>query len=539
MVKKLRFFLPLSILLAVSMLACSISVPSFRNKEVEGEPTRVEETLPVEEDEPTEVPAVELPAESEGDEDEDSTSNDLPSLNECETSTQGMAMREGEPLPPIDSMSCYSISLNIHPTGEIYSGLSRVHLLNQTGNTLEDLVFRLYPNLDGIYAGELAVLDVKVDGETVAFDYEGDDDSAIRIPLEVPLEPDEFVTVELSFEGSLPVDFQPVGGYGIFNMSTDPQEISLANWYPILAEYEYGDWDLRTISPVGDAVVSVSSFYDVSIRPPEGWEVAATGTMIEDTDDHVRFTSGPVRDFMLLASPDYELKTTSMDGITINHWSLKDITSDTSIALDVGKDSIRIFNDLFGMYPFAEVDIVDLPLQYAAGVEFPGIVLIEASLYEDGYFVYEVIAHEIAHQWWYSAIGNDVLEDPYQDEGLTTFSALLYLEDVSPDNFTQELDYYRFTVDSSPADGSAADVDQPVEAFEDRESEYSDVIYLRGALFFQDVREEIGDDAFFAALQDYYSNFKYGLVQPEVLLNLFEESCGCELDPLYEEYGIP
>ena len=51
------------------------------------------------------------------------------------------------------------------------------------------------------------------------------------------------------------------------------------------------------------------------------------------------------------------------------------------------------------------------------GMEYPQLIMtIPTPL---------VVAHEIAHQWWYGLVGNDQFEDPWIDEGFAQWSMFL------------------------------------------------------------------------------------------------------------------
>ena len=65
---------------------------------------------------------------------------------------------------------------------------------------------------------------------------------------------------------------------------------------------------------------------------------------------------------------------------------------------------------------------------------------------------------------------------------------------------------------------------------------YSPIVYNKGALFFKSVREEIGDEAFFGALTQYYRANRYQIGEPHELLSAFEESASRELDGLYQTW---
>jgi len=180
-------------------------------------------------------------------------------------------------------------------------------------------------------------------------------------------------------------------------------------------------------------------------------------------------------------------------------------------------------------------------LQNAAGVEYPGLIMIGADLYT-GDSVLDVlpvaVAHEVAHQWWYGVVGNDVLQSPWQDEGLTTFSSTLYFEENVPPFYEGLLNYYRQRLEDYLAAEGDEPIAQPVGAFRGRGSAYGAIVYTKGALFFEELRHEIGDDAFFGALQAYYADNAYRLTDPPELLNAFEATCACDLEAFYEEWGV-
>jgi aminopeptidase N len=53
-----------------------------------------------------------------------------------------------------------------------------------------------------------------------------------------------------------------------------------------------------------------------------------------------------------------------------------------------------------------------------------------------------------------------------------------------------------------------------------------------------DLREKVGDEVFFEALQSYYAENRFGVAPPQALLGSFEEACACSLDEFYAEWGV-
>jgi Peptidase family M1 domain len=445
-------------------------------------------------------------------------------------------------------LPCYILTLDLDPDNLNYTGTAMVSLTNNSDAPIPDLVFRTYPNSDVIYGGSLTIDSAAVNENPAAGEAFLDDMTAYRIPLNNPLPPGESLEVDLSFSGQIPQDYAGLPDvYGIFNYDPANQFISLANWYPILAQRRDGDWIAELVVGTGDAVVSETALYLVEVTAPDDWKVVTTGSevgQVEGTRNGSLYASGPVRDFMVLASPNISEEQLEVEGTTIRHWGLPDGKGRWQEALQDAQDSLTVYNEDFGAYPYAELDVIAAPMKNALGVEYPGVFLVGESLYQPDparpYLMGIVVAHEAAHQWWYGVVGNDVLEDPWQDEGLTSFSSTLFLEAYQPSYYEGTLQAYRDTVseieDQYPSDELA--VSRSVSSFQNNETIYSPVVYQKGALFFQALREKLGDEVFLSALKAYFSANRYRLASPEDLLDSFEAACGCDLQGLYQDWGV-
>ena len=248
-----------------------------------------------------------------------------------------------------------------------------------------------------------------------------------------------------------------------------------------------------------------------------------------------------MRDFFIIASPDFEVKSQVVDGTKVNSYYLPGQEPGGTYGLEVASKAVEAYNEDFGAYPYTELDVVDAPMRNAGGVEFPGIVLIESSRYDDpeGPVFINTVAHEVAHQWWYNVVGNDVIEEPWLDEGLTTFSAGLYFEAAyGSEGYQGVAEYWQQYYGKAVQAGKDDAVTRSLTYFEESADPgmYGPIVYGKGALFFYELRKEIGDKAFFAGLQAYYRQLKYQIATGEDLLAIFEESAGRQLDAFYQEW---
>lgn len=449
-------------------------------------------------------------------------------------------------LDELGSATHYLIDLQVDYDAKAFEGRARVDYTNSEKLSLDRLYFRLLPNGQKSYGnGSLQVNSVTVNGDLVEPRY-SNSDTVMELPLAVPVAISESLLIEMDFAGKVPVEFGGEGeseGYGIYNYSQGV--LSLSGWYPILAVYDQDGWNLDPVSIIGDSVYSDTAFYTVDVTTDKNLRLAATGEEIEQeelgNDTRTRFASGPVRDFFLIMSPDFQVTTQDVDGVKVNSYYLPEHAEGGQAALDVTSRSLEIYNQRFGEYPFAELDVVEAPMRYALGVEFPSIFLVASELYaepaQDSFIV--ATAHEVAHQWWYSVVGNDVFDEPWLDESLATYSSSLYYQEaLGQAAYRSFTNYWNERLSSLRQDGLDDQVTQSLGYFEALENSrvYGTVVYTKGALFLGALREEIGDEAFFDALQNYYQRYKYQIAETDDLLAEFELSAGRQLDEFYQDW---
>ena len=440
----------------------------------------------------------------------------------------------------------YTLDLAIDYEAHSFQGHERLDYTNAEDVGLDKLYLRLLPNGGKSYGdGSLSASNVTLGGQPANARLSLAD-SVLEVDLPQKLAPGEGVQIEMTFRGDAPADFGGGNGdtgYGIYNFSQGV--LALANWYPILAVYDDQGWNLDPVSDMGDSVYSDSAYYDVQLTLDASLVAATSGALVERQESggmaRLHFEGGPMRDFFLVASPDFKMESQIVDGIQVNSYYLPGYEAAGAKALEVTSDSLRIYNQYFGEYPYTELDAVQAPMRYALGVEYPGIFLVGSSLYDwpDKAEFEVTTAHETAHQWWYNVVGNDVFDDPWMDEALATYSSGVYYEQEKGEAALQGLtQYWQDRYERAVSDGKDDLITESLAHFEssDVAGDYGGVVYNKGALFFQALRDRIGDEAFFSALQNYYQDYKFEIASPQDLLKTFEDASGQDLEAFYQEW---
>ena len=413
---------------------------------------------------------------------------------------------------------------------------------------MEDLPFRLFANGPAADHDAQIVSNVQVDGEEVDATLSVLD-SVLTVPFGSPVGDGESVEVSMEFAAFLPID--STDHYGIFGYETDSGTWALAHWYPVVAGWDPSSGFLLDPPSVnGDPIFTDTALYDVTIATEPGWQVVTTGvefgetTITGDDMEARRFVSGPARDFTIVADEDFEVATTTVDGITVNSWFNPGQERVGHAIADYGAQAVKIFSDLLWPYPFVEMDLVPVNMSGAAGCEFSQLIYMGADYYTDDPDLTVpnsldfTVAHEVVHQWFYGLVGNNQYAHAFIDEGITNYlSGQVYFElqygpDEAADIFERHIVRpYEATVDS----GGDVVVDQPTDGFPGGR-DYVFAAYSKSPLGFAAIRQAIGDDAFFGALAAYVDQFVFLVAEPDQFLDAFQDASGQDLARLWSEW---
>ena len=467
-------------------------------------------------------------------------------LSEGIKGTQSQALLDEKSDPEdLPDLPYYQITVNVDPVESEFTGEMELEYQNLENIKLSELNFRLFPNGGKSYGrGTLHVNQVYGPDE-IPLEYKLSlGDTVLSVLLPESIDPGESLKVRINFEGKIPTENDDPG-YGLY--SSRENVIALSGWYPILAVYDDEGWNLDPVSGIGDSVYSDAAYYDVRVTIPEKYKIAATGNLInsellESENVQNRYISGPARDFFLILSSKFLTVTRKIDGTIVTVYYRSGQKEGAEKAAEVASDSIEVFNKRFGIYPYQELDLVAAPLNYAAGIEFPGVILVESDYFNsaDELFFQIVTAHEVAHQWFYNLVGSDVIDEPWLDEALVTYASNLYFEEIyGRELYNDLIAYYEEVVAEAEENGFEEQITRSLGYFESTEqgrAAYSPMVYSKGALFFHELREQMGDESFFQAIQNYFRMNQYGIGTPEELLGSFLDFADRDLNPLFLEW---
>lgn len=454
----------------------------------------------------------------------------------------------------IEKENLYEIYAVFNDETKTLACSQKVEYVNTSDNALNEICFFLYANsfregqkvvsdayFDRTYPskqksfGEIEIFSAKINDISADFEI-CEDGNILTVKLSKILYPNEKVEIYLEYNVKL-ANIRHRLGYG-------NNTINFGNFFPIICVYENG-FVKNEFSMYGDPFYSEVSNFVVEINYPNKFLLASSGNILETKEDNENqernisvCRAERVRDFCFVLSDRFEKRTEIVDDIEVNYYFYDDEFSNEHLKTAV--KAVQTFGNLFGKYPYSQLSVVKADFCFG-GMEYPNLVLIADDISKDD--VDYVIAHEIAHQWWYGVVGNNQFENAWVDEGLTEFSTALFFENNAEygieyekimsgatENYKNFLRIYKEIYDDFDES-----IDRNINSFR-TEPEYVNHTYTKGMLMFDSLRKMLGDRKFFKVLKEYYKDFSFENSSSEKLVQSFSEHSHINLEKFFEAW---
>lgn len=453
------------------------------------------------------------------------------------------------------NLTTYAISAELDDELKQISGTEEIDYVNNTGEDLEFICLHLYPRAfrkdalikpytalnvatcfpKGLSFGDISILEVKVDGEIKTFELAGEDEDILKINFGFKLSPEGKIKIAISFVITIP---NCTHRFGYFE-----NNINLGNWYPIICKFESGAFDTTPYYSTGDPFFSDIANYEVEFVCSNDYEVYSTGKVLSQSVNDkklLKFEAKAVRDFAMMLASKSKAKAEKIGEVDVTYVGyLEDEDIDEN--LKISKQAVEFFSNSFGKYPYDTLTVVKTPFIFG-GMEYPNIVFISDSIDNSEEFK-KVIVHEIAHQWWYSTVGNNEIKEAWLDESLAEYSTALFFGAFDEYGLTYEefvsnaLSSYLLYVDVVQTIRGEVNTKMNLSVSQyQNDYEYSYMVYVKGVIMFDELRTAVGEQKLVSGLKKYYQNNKFKIATKNDFYKAFESACHQDLHNFFEGY---
>ena len=380
--------------------------------------------------------------------------------------------------------------------------------------------------------GYLKVFNLKQDGVTLKNELS---ETILEVLLSDPLGPGESTRLTLDFEGQVPKLVRRAG-----RNSAEGVALSMAQWYPKIAEYDYEGWNAEPY--LGREFHGVWGDFDVTLTIDKKYIVAASGYL--QNPDNVghgysdskgkakkgklkwHFVAPKVHDFTWSADPDYIHDTFKGPNDVMLHFFYKDnaqYNENWKNLQPKTAELMRFYNQTIGEYPYKQYTVAQ---GGDGGMEYAMLTLITGNRSFES--LVGVTAHELAHSWFQHVLATNEMKYEWMDEGFTTYISTLAEDEVLNKNnfFPLERSYNNYLY------LALSGKEEPQQTNANRYEynlAYELSAYSKGAVFLGQLGYVIGADKLAKTLKEYYRLHKFQHPLPNDFRRIAERVSGIQL----------
>ncbi len=351
------------------------------------------------------------------------------------------------------------------------------------------------------------------------------DDDRLQIFLPAPLAAGQLDSVTIVYAGA-----PPSTGFGSFNTST---HAGVPLLWTLSEPYGARDW-WPCKQDLNDKIDSI----DVYVRTPSAYRAASNGLLMSETLDGTQKVYHwkhryPIPAYLIaIGVTNYAVYSDFVPVPNSNPIEVLNYVYPENLAIAqtgtaANTQVMELFNQLFGLYPFANEKYGHAQFGWGGGMEHQTMTFVSG-------WSFGLLAHELAHQWFGDKVTCGSWEDIWLNEGFATYlTGLTYEHGLGGQTWRNWLQSTINHVTSAP-DGSVwvNDTTSVSRIFSSR------LTYSKGAMLLHMLRWKLGDAAFFQGIRNYHNDpeMAYGYARTEKLKIHLQNASQQYLGPFLQDW---
>ena len=390
---------------------------------------------------------------------------------------------------------------------------------------------------------ELEIVDASLDGKALPKSAIKIDKEKELLTLALPSElPPGDHTLALSFSGKINQQ-----GQGLFYVHYQEQGSGAQK---IMLGTQFEATDARRFFPCWDEPAFRARF-QLTALVPENWLAVSNMPIASEKKiaggKEVRFAATPPMSSYLnvFVAGEPDLIESRVGPTQIRVIATKGKAELGRYALEVTAQILQYYNDYFGVpYPLPKLDQIALPGGFGGAMEnWGGITYFESALLfdpknssaETKQNIYEVLAHEMAHQWFGDLVTMAWWDNLWLNEGFASWMGTkctahfnpqweVWLRRNLPRDPTRRVGITKEQAMEGDARSTTHPIQQPIATEAEANSAFDDITYKKGQSFLRMLESFLGDDVFRDGIRRYIAAHQYSNSTTADLWNALSEA---------------
>jgi hypothetical protein len=423
---------------------------------------------------------------------------------------------------------------------------------NDWDGRVRDRISKLQPE----EIGYQKVKSLKMNGRPQQFT---EHETILKVVPDKPVPPRSKVTLDMVFEAQVPVQIRRSG-----RDNAEGVRLSMAQWYPKLAEYDYEGW--HPTPYIAREFYGVWGDFEVNIKIDRDYVIGGTGYLQNPQEighgyeskgmvvkrpagDKLtwKFVAPNVHDFVWAADPQYtHVSRTVRDGMVLHAFYkisdehlkkqyagmspmmkqriseakfIADYRAEWENVLNLTERALPYIDKHFGKYPYKQYSFIQ---GGDGGMEYPMATLLKGA--GEG-----VTIHEWMHSWYQMILGTNESLHSWMDEGFTSYAESRVANHLSggKNKFPHKgaFDSYMRLAKS--------EYNEPLTTHSDQYNSnmaYSTNAYSKGEVFMEQLGYIVGASVRDRILLAYFNRWQYKHPNPADFIRVAEDVSGLQLD---------
>ena len=347
----------------------------------------------------------------------------------------------------------------------------------------------------------------------------GSDGLTMQIQLGKPLATGQTTSISFQFEGRLAdASYSPVEGVQLAYIGEETSYLLYpARWFP-LNGYETNRYTA-----------------DLRLTVPAGYEVISGGTPLppEPNADTIQFGYSFNRPQFpgSIAIVKQQPQIVQAEGLTMKVYFSPERQDMAQTYGEAAARMVRFFSGVFGPPPVADLSIVEMDDRSLGGYAGPQVIFLSSRAIGTQLNA-QLLAQQVAQQWWRGLVSPATRADLWLDHGFATYAAALYLEHIGGDaalvQRIQEMSIDALTNDTIPIRAAASLPEFSLAS--------KSLLYDKAGVVLHMLRWILGDDAFFQSLRQFGEQFAFQPATTEDFQKVIQAVSSQDLRPFFIQW---